>query len=40
MHIGAGRTDLAARMRKIGYMRADKNLRIIFGTSTDGQGQR
>lgn len=40
MHVGAGHTDLSARMRRIGYMRAAKNPQIIFGTSADGQGQR
>jgi len=40
MHIGAGCTDLSAGMRRIEYVRAGKNLQIIFGTSADGQEQR
>lgn len=40
MRVGAGCTDLSGTMRRIGYVRANKNPQIIFGTSADGQGQR
>lgn len=40
MHMGAGCTDLSARMRRVGYVRAGENPQIVLGTSADGQGQR